>query len=55
MNPSISAFLKRYAFIVFVALAILISWFPWYTSGTGFYVWGASVAGIITIALTCGK
>lgn len=55
MTTSASAFLKRHAFIVFVALAVLISWFPWYTSGSGFFVFGASIAGIITIALTSGK
>ncbi len=55
MKSSIPALLKRHAFIVFVALALLISWFPWYTSGTGFFVFGASIAGVITIALTSGK
>jgi len=48
-------FLKQYAFIVFVALAVMIAWFPWFTTGTGFLVWGPSIAGIITIALTNGK
>jgi membrane protease YdiL (CAAX protease family) len=47
--------LKQHAFIVFVVLAVLIAWFPWYTSGTGFLVWGPSIAGVITIALTSGK
>ncbi len=55
MKSSIPALLKQHAFIVFVALAILISWFPWYTSGTGFFVFGASIAGVITIALASGK
>jgi membrane protease YdiL (CAAX protease family) len=47
--------LKKHAFIVFVALAVLIAWFPWYTSGSGFFVWGPSVAGVITMALVSGK
>jgi membrane protease YdiL (CAAX protease family) len=55
MKSSIPALLKKYAFLVFVALAVLISWFPWYTSGTGFFVWGPSIAGVITIAVTAGK
>jgi len=55
MKTSTGAILKKYAFIVYIALAVLISWFPWYTTGTGFLVWGASIAGVITIAITSGK
>ncbi len=55
MKSSIPALLKQHAFIVFVALAVLISWFPWYTSGTGFLVLGPSIAGVIIIAMTSGK
>jgi membrane protease YdiL (CAAX protease family) len=55
MKSSIPALLKQHAFIVFVALAVLIAWFPWYTTGTGFLVFGPSIAGVITIALTGGK
>ena len=55
MKSSIHAFLKQHAFIVFLALAVLISWFPWYTRGTGFLVFGPSIAGIIIIAITSGK
>jgi len=47
--------LKRHAFIAFVVLTFLISWFPWYTSGTGFLVFGPSIAGVIIIAVTRGK
>jgi len=46
---------KKNAFIIFLLLTILISWFPWYTSGAGFFVFGPSIAGVITIALTKGK
>ncbi len=55
MKLSIQAFIKRHAFIVFVALAVLISWFPWFTGGTGFLVFGPSIAGVIIIAVTSGK
>jgi len=55
MRHSIYALLKRHAFIVFVVLAVLISWFPWYTTGTGFFVFGPSIAGVIVIAITSGK
>jgi membrane protease YdiL (CAAX protease family) len=55
VKTSFSVFLKRHAFILYVALAVLISWFPWYTGGNGFFVFGASIAGVITIALVSGK
>ena len=47
--------LKQHAFIVFVILAVLISWFPWAATGTGFWVFGPSIAGVIVIAMTSGK
>jgi len=55
MKLSIRALMKRHAFIVFVALAVLISWFPWVTGGTGFLVFGPSIAGVIMIAVISGK
>lgn len=55
MNPSISTFVKRHAFIVFVALTVLISWLPWIITGSGFLVFGPSIAGVIVIAMTSGK
>ncbi len=55
MKSSILALLRQHAFIVYVILAVIISWFPWYTTGTGFFVFGASIAGVITIAITSGK
>ncbi len=55
MRPSIYVLLKRHAFIVFVMLTFLISWFPWYTKGTGFLVFGPSIAGVVIIAITMGK
>lgn len=55
MKSTISEALKHHAFIVFVVLAVLISWFPWVMNGTGFLVFGPSIAGIIVIAMTSGK
>ncbi len=55
MKTTPSAFLKKHAFIVFVILAVLISWFPWVTTGTGFWVFGPSLAGVVVIAMTSGK
>ena len=55
MKPSIHSLLKQHAFLVFVILTVLISWFPWYTGGSGFLVFGPSIAGVIVIALTLGK
>ncbi len=55
MKPAIHSLLKQHAFLVFVILTVLISWFPWYTGGSGFLVFGPSIAGVIVIALTLGK
>ena len=52
---SLHVLLKRHAFAVFVILAVLIGWFPWYTSGSGFFVFAPSIAGVVVIALTRGK
>jgi len=50
-----SAFVNRYQFIIFIVLAVLISWLPWYVSGSGFFVFGPSVAGVVIIAIINGK
>ncbi len=55
MKTSIQSLVKRYPFTSFVILTVLISWFPWYAGGTGFLVFGPSIAGVIIIALTKGK
>jgi membrane protease YdiL (CAAX protease family) len=55
MISSFQALSKRYAFVLFVFLSVLISWFPWYTTGSGFLVFGPSLAGVMVIALTLGK
>ncbi len=33
----------------------MIAWFPWYTTGSGFLVFGPSIAGLVVIAATRGK
>ncbi len=55
METSPRIFLKQHSFALFILLTILISWFPWYTGGSGFLVFGPSIAGVIVIALTMGK
>jgi len=55
MKSSLLALLNRHAFVAFVLLALLISWFPWYVGGSGFLVFGPSIAGVIIIAATSGK
>ena len=47
--------IKKHSLILFLVLTVLISWFPWYTGGSGFFVFGPSIAGVIIIALTKGK
>jgi len=47
--------LKRYSLIIFLALTILISWFPWYTGGAGLLVFGPSIAGVIVTAFVYGR
>ncbi|OQB23630.1 MAG: CAAX amino terminal protease self- immunity [Firmicutes bacterium ADurb.Bin182] len=47
--------LKKIAIPLFFVLAVLISWIPWYTGGSGFLPIGVSVAGLIIIIFTEGK
>lgn len=55
MESSKSTFLKRYSLILFLILTLAISWFPWYTGGGGLWVFGPSIAGIITTLVVYGK
>ena len=48
-------FLKRYQIIVFFILTFIISWYPWYSGGEGFFTWGPSAAGLIVIAVVAGR
>lgn len=48
-------FVHSHAFIVFLILTFIISWFPWYTGQGGLLVFGPSMAGLIVIILTQGR
>lgn len=47
--------LKRYQLVIFFALTFIITWAPWVTTGSGWYVWGPSLAGLIMTAIVGGK
>lgn len=49
------SFLSRYQFLIFLVLTIIFSWYPWYTGGHGFKVWGPSAAGLIVVAIVEGR
>lgn len=46
---------RKNPLVFFVLLTLLISWLPWYTGGQGIFVFGPSIAGVITVALVAGK
>jgi membrane protease YdiL (CAAX protease family) len=48
-------FLKRYQIIIFFVLTFIISWYPWYSGGEGFFAWGPSAAGLIVTAVVAGR
>lgn len=48
-------FIRKHALPFFIVLTLLISWFPWISGGKGIFVFGPSIAGVITIALVSGK
>lgn len=47
--------IRKQPLIFFILLTIIISWLPWITGNQGFFVFGPSIAGVITIALVSGK
>ncbi len=49
------ALIRKYPLVFFLILTLLISWLPWYTGGNGIFVFGPSIAGVITVALVKGK
>lgn len=51
----ISTFLKRYQVISFFILTFIISWIPWYTGGSGFIVFGPSIASLIMVTVVAGR
>ncbi len=46
---------RKFSFAFFLVLTFLISWLPWLSGGQGIFVFGPSIAGVITIALVSGK
>ena len=46
---------RKHPLVFFLILTLLISWLPWITGGQGIFVFGPSIAGVITIALAAGK
>jgi membrane protease YdiL (CAAX protease family) len=36
-------------------LTVVLSWYPWYTGGHGFKVWGPSLAGLLMVAMVEGR
>lgn len=48
------SFLKKYQIIIFFALTVILSWYPWYTGGYGFKAAGPSYAGLIVVTLVGG-
>jgi membrane protease YdiL (CAAX protease family) len=49
------ALLKRHQIIIFFVLTFIISWYPWYSGGEGFFTWGPSAAGLIVTAVVAGR
>lgn len=47
--------IRKQPFLFFILLTLLVSWMPWYTGGQGIFVFGPSIAGVITLALVAGK
>lgn len=48
-------FIRKHSLVFFLTLTLLISWLPWLSGGQGIFVFGPSIAGVITIALVSGK
>jgi len=49
------ALIHKKPLVFFLVLTLLISWLPWYSGGNGIFVFGPSIAGVITVALVKGK
>ena len=47
--------IRKNTLVFFLILTLVISWLPWFTGGQGIFVFGPSIAGVITIALVAGK
>jgi membrane protease YdiL (CAAX protease family) len=55
METGKASFIRKYIFVFFLVLTFLISWIPWFTGNGGVWVFGPSIAGIITIAVSKGR
>jgi hypothetical protein len=44
----------RNQIVIFILLSSIISWLPWYIGGSGFFAWGPSLAGLITVLAVDG-
>jgi membrane protease YdiL (CAAX protease family) len=51
----LKTWLKRNQFLIFLVLTVVLSWYPWYTGGHGFKVWGPSLAGLLMVAMVEGR
>jgi len=47
--------IRKYPLAFFLFLTLAISWLPWYSGGNGIFVFGPSIAGVITVAIVKGK
>ncbi len=47
--------IRKHPLVFFLIVTVLISWLPWFSGGQGIFVFGPSIAGVITIALVAGK
>lgn len=48
-------FLKKHQIIIFFALTFVVTWLPWIVSGSGWFIWGPSLIGLLMTAVVAGK
>ncbi|NMC13549.1 MAG: CPBP family intramembrane metalloprotease [Chloroflexi bacterium] len=47
--------IRKHPMLFFILLTFLISWLPWYSGGQGIFVFGPTLAGLLTTVLIAGK
>ncbi len=47
--------IRKYPLAFFILLTFFISWLPWYSGGQGIFVFGPTLAGLLTIIVIAGK